>query len=104
MGGEEAVYRRCEPVLKAIGDEALYVGPIGAGTVAKLAHNCASFGIQTVLAEAFTLGDKAGVEPLALFRAIRQGATGRKRPFDRLVEQFLPGTFDPPAFALRLAH
>ena len=30
-------------VLKAIGDQPLYVGPIGAGTVAKLAHNAASF-------------------------------------------------------------
>jgi 3-hydroxyisobutyrate dehydrogenase len=35
---------------------------------------------------------------------VRQGATGRKRPFDRLVEQYLPGAFDPPAFALALAH
>jgi 3-hydroxyisobutyrate dehydrogenase len=34
---------------------------------------------------------KAGVEPLALFKALRQGATGRKRSFDRLAEQFLPG-------------
>lgn len=104
VGGDADAYRRYEAVLKAIGDEALYVGPIGAGTVAKLAHNCASFAIQTALAEAFTLGVKAGVEPLALFRAIRQGATGRKRPFDRMVEQYLPGTFDPAAFSLKLAH
>ncbi|MSQ55418.1 MAG: NAD(P)-dependent oxidoreductase [Betaproteobacteria bacterium] len=104
VGGDAAVYARYESVLKAIGEDALYVGPIGAGTVAKLAHNCASFGIQTVLAEAFSLGVKGGVEPLALFRAIRQGATGRKRPFDRMAEQYLPGKFDPPAFSLRLAH
>jgi 3-hydroxyisobutyrate dehydrogenase len=104
VGGDAAVYQRHEALLKAIGDEALYVGPIGAGTVAKLAHNCASFAIQTALAEAFTLGVKAGVEPLALFKAIRQGATGRRRPFDRMAEQYLPGTFDPPAFALKLAH
>jgi 3-hydroxyisobutyrate dehydrogenase len=60
--------------------------------------------VQTALAEIFTLGVKAGVEPLALFKAIRQGATGRKRTFDRLAEQFLPGKYDPPGFALRLAH
>jgi 3-hydroxyisobutyrate dehydrogenase len=47
---------------------------------------------------------KAGVEPLALFRALRQGATGRKRTFDRLAEHFLPGVYDPPAFTVRLAH
>src|SRR5687767_15306223 len=50
------------------------------------------------------MGVKAGVEPLALFKAVRQGAVGRSRTFDRLVDQFLPGVFEPPAFALRLAH
>jgi 3-hydroxyisobutyrate dehydrogenase len=104
VGGDEATYRRHEAVLRVIGDQPIYVGPIGAGSVAKLAHNCASFTVQTALAEIFTLGVKAGVEPLALFKAIRQGATGRKRTFDRLAEQFLPGKYDPPGFALRLAH
>jgi 3-hydroxyisobutyrate dehydrogenase len=104
VGGDEAVFRRFEPVLRAIGDQPYYVGPIGAGTVAKLAHNAASFTIQAALAEVFTLGVKAGVEPLALLRALRQGATGRKRTFDRLAEHFLPGVYDPPAFTVRLAH
>jgi 3-hydroxyisobutyrate dehydrogenase len=104
IGGERAVFERHRSVLEAIGDQPFYVGPIGAGTVAKLAHNCASFSLQAVLAEVMTLGVKAGVEPDALFRAIRQGATGRARTFDRLPEHFLAGRFDPPAFALRLAH
>ena len=104
VGGEQPVFQKFLPVLKCIGDQPYYVGPIGAGTVAKLAHNLASFAVQAALAEVFTLGVKAGVEPLALFRALRQGATGRKRTFDRLAENFLPGTYDPAAFALRLAH
>jgi 3-hydroxyisobutyrate dehydrogenase len=104
VGGDEAVFARCKPVLDAIGDQPSYVGPIGAGSVAKLVHNCAGYGIQTVLAEVFTLGVKAGVEPLALWQAVRQGALGRRRTFDGLIDQFLPGTFEPPAFALRLAH
>ena len=36
--------------------------------------------------------------------AVRQGALGRTRTFDVLINQFLPGVYDPPAFALRLAH
>lgn len=104
VGGDEAVFRRHEAVLRAIGDQPCYVGPIGAGSIAKLAHNCASFTVQTALAEIFTLGVKAGVEPLALFQALRHGATGRKRTFDRLAEQYLSGAFDPPGFALKLAH
>jgi 3-hydroxyisobutyrate dehydrogenase len=104
VGGDPMVFEKFKPVLKAIGDQPYYVGPIGAGTVAKLAHNAASFTVQAALAEIFTLGVKAGVEPLALFKALRQGATGRKRTFDRLPEHFLPGVYDPPAFTLRLAH
>jgi 3-hydroxyisobutyrate dehydrogenase-like beta-hydroxyacid dehydrogenase len=104
VGGEEAVFQRSKPVLDAIGDQAYYVGPIGAGSVAKLVHNCAGYAIQTALAEVFTMGVKAGVDPLTLWQAVRQGAQGRRRTFDGLADQFLPGTFEPPSFALKLAH
>jgi 3-hydroxyisobutyrate dehydrogenase len=60
--------------------------------------------IQTVLAEVFTLGVKAGVDPLELWGAVRQCSLGRIRTFDRLGRQFLQGSFDPPDFALQLAH
>ena len=104
VSGDEAVFQHHKPVLDTIGDQAMYVGPIGSGTVAKLVHNTAGYAILAALAEVFTLGVKAGVEPLPLWQAIRQGAFGRKRTFDRLADQFLPGQFDPAAFALKLAH
>ena len=104
VGGEEEIFNKHKDVLDAIGDRAMYIGPIGAGSVAKLVHNCAGYAIQTALAEVFTMGVKAGVEPLALWEAVREGALGRRRTIDGLVDQFLPGKFDPPAFALRLAH
>ena len=104
VGGDEEIFKRYRPVLDAIGDQPYYVGPIGAGSVAKLVHNCAGYVIQTALAEVFTMGVKAGVEPIALWKAVRQGAGGRRRTFDGLADQFLPAKFEPPSFALRLAH
>jgi len=104
VGGDRASYDKYVSMLRAMGDQPFYVGPVGSATVAKLAHNIASFSIHTAMAEIFTLGVKAGVEPLALFRALRQGATGRKRTFDRLAEHFLLGKYDPASFSLRLAH
>jgi 3-hydroxyisobutyrate dehydrogenase len=104
VGGERAVFDEHKKVLDAMGDQARYIGPIGAGSVAKLVHNCAGYAIQCALAEVFTMGVKGGVEPLALFEAVRQGAGGRRRTFDGLVDQFLPGKYDPASFALRLAH
>ena len=96
-----ATARCCE----AFSDQPYYVGPIGAGSVAKLVHNCAGYVLQTALAEVFTLGVKAGRRP---GRAVAGGAPRRHRPAPHVRR---PGAtsscvnrFDPPSFALRLAH
>lgn len=104
IGGDKALFDEHKPLLDAIGDQASYVGPIGAGSVAKLVHNCAGYCINTALAEVFSMGIKGGVEPLALWEAVRSGARGRSRTFDGMIDQFLPGKYDPPQFALKLAH
>ena len=104
IGGDKAAYDKYKAVLDAFSDQNRYIGPIGAGTIAKLVHNSASAAVNVVLSEVFTMGVKAGVEPLQLFEAIRQGAAGRVRLFDRLQKQFLTGVYDPPDFALRLLH
>ncbi|MYE39859.1 MAG: NAD(P)-dependent oxidoreductase [Chloroflexi bacterium] len=104
VGGDKEVFDRCKPVLDSIGDKAYYVGPIGCGAVAKLVHNCTGYIVQAALAEVFTMGVKAGVEPLALWQAVRKGAQGRRGTFEGLAEHLLPGKFDPPDFALRLAR
>src|SRR6516162_3971281 len=104
VGGDKDVFLQHKKVLDSIGDQAVHVGPVGAGSVTKLVHNCAGYAIQTALAEVFTMGVKAGVEPLALWEAVRSGATGRQRTFDRLHDRFLANAYDPPSFALKLAH
>jgi 3-hydroxyisobutyrate dehydrogenase len=104
VGGDQEIYNRFEPLLRDIGDQPAYIGAIGVASVAKLVHNCAGYAIQTALAEVFTMGVKGGVDPLVLWRVVRQGFVGRARVFDRLGDQFLPGIFDPPNFTLRLAH
>ena len=104
VGGDEATLQRFKPVLDAMGDQVIRVGAIGAGSVAKLVHNMTTYCVQTALAEVFTLGVKAGVEPIELWRAVRYGASARQRTFDRLADGFLRGKYDPANFALRLAY
>lgn len=104
VGGDREVFECHKPLLDAIGDEVIRVGDIGAGNVAKLVHNCASLTVRMMIAEVFSLGVKAGVEPLELWHAIRQGAIGRARTFDRIGDHYLQSRYDPPSFALKLAH
>jgi 3-hydroxyisobutyrate dehydrogenase-like beta-hydroxyacid dehydrogenase len=103
-GGDADIFEKCKPVLDTIGDQAKYIGPIGAGSVAKLVHNCYGYIATAAAAEVFSMGVKAGIEPLAIWEAVRQGAIGRRGAFDSLTDQFLPNKYEPPAFALRLAH
>jgi 3-hydroxyisobutyrate dehydrogenase-like beta-hydroxyacid dehydrogenase len=104
VGGDEGAFKEYKAVLDAMGDRAAYIGAIGSATVAKLVHNMSGYAVVCALAETFAMGVKAGVEPLALWQAVRQGAAGRRFTFDALIDQFLPGTYDPPAFSLKLAH
>src|SRR6201995_1741882 len=103
VGGDKASFDKFRDVLDAMGDQAAYVGDIGAATVAKLVHNMSSYAVTCALAETFTLGVKAGMDPVAVWEAVGQGVSGRRLTFDGLLEQFLPNKYDPPNFALKLA-
>lgn len=104
VGGDGKVFNAHRALLDAMADQVLHIGDIGAGTIAKLVHNCASAAMSAVQIEVFSMGVKAGVKPLSLWKAMRQGAMGRQRCFEKLGTRFLPGKFDPPSFALRLVH
>jgi 3-hydroxyisobutyrate dehydrogenase len=104
VGGDREVFDRHLDLLKTVGKTPRHVGDIGAGTVTKLSHNVLGYMIMESLAEVFSLATKAGVDPLELWEALRLGLVGKASPLELLVKQFLPNTYEPPAFALRLAH
>lgn len=102
--GDEDVFARVEGVLRAFAARVRYVGPSGAGTVTKLAHNVSSYVAFHVLGEVFSVGAKAGVDPVELWSALKLGMIGRGSVLDTLPHQFLVGEYEPASFALRLAH
>lgn len=104
VGGDAEVFEANRAYLDALGDQVKYVGEIGAGAISKLMHNSVGYAIQAAIAEVFTVGVKAGVPTLALWDAIRQGSRGRVRTFDSIATHFLVNHYDPPDFALKLAH
>lgn len=104
VGGDRASFDRFAAVLGALGDRLIHVGPSGTGIVTKLVNNCASQTTALVLAEIFALGLKAGAAPLPLWEALRAGAAGRRRMFDGMIDEFLPGKYSPPNAALSIYY
>jgi 3-hydroxyisobutyrate dehydrogenase-like beta-hydroxyacid dehydrogenase len=105
VGGDEGIYREVKAVLQAVGDKVGYMGPIGAGTIAKLVHNMISISTRALVAEGFTLGVKAGVKPEALLEALRGASFGQGLLLSQTIPDVVfPGDFDRVRFALKLAR
>ena len=102
VGGERAVYDRVRPILDAFADKVVYAGSLGNACVCKLVHNMASITVQEVVAEALTLGMKAGVELPVLLDSGSRGIIGSMQ--ERLAPTIFRGEFEPPAFTLALAR
>lgn len=104
VGGDAPSFERFAPVLRAMGDRLIHIGPSGTGIVTKLVNNCAGQTLSLVLAEIFALGLKAGAAPLPLWEALRSGASGRRRTFDMMIDEFLPAHYSPPNAALSIYY
>ena len=105
VGGDAAVYQRVKPVLDAIGNKVTHVGAIGCGAIAKLVHNMIGICQLNLLAEGFTLGVKAGVDPEALRQAVLGGAVGQGLMLNYMLPNVVfKGDFDTVRFALKLAR
>jgi 3-hydroxyisobutyrate dehydrogenase len=102
VGGDEAVYRRVRPALDAIGSHVVYCGAIGSGMICKICNNLVSMGTGVLLAEALTLGVKAGVELAVLSDVISNSSGSCRRITEKLPRFLFKGNFKP-GFAVDLA-
>ena len=104
-GGDEDVYNRVRPALLGIGDKVSYVGAIGAGAIAKLCHNTMSYCANLAMAEIFTLGVKAGLEPEKLLECLQGGAYGQNNMLKHRVPNLIfKGAWEPAGFYMALAR
>ena len=75
-GGKEEVFAAMQPILEKMGASVVLCGGIGAGNVTKLCNQIVVAVNIAAVSEALTLGQKAGVSPDAIYRAIRGGLAG----------------------------
>ncbi|MEP6739330.1 MAG: NAD(P)-dependent oxidoreductase [Caldimonas sp.] len=74
VGADEATFARIEPVLRAFAENVFHVGGPGAGHIIKLLNNFIAQAICTATAEAFAVGQRAGIEPQKLVDIVSVGA------------------------------
>ena len=98
-GGDPDTLEHVRPVLNAIADPELifHCGPVGSGAICKLCNNLVSHTTFSVLAEALTIGLKAGV-PLETLSAVMAAGSASSPKIGRF-ESVFDRDFDPAGFA-----
>ncbi len=71
VGGSRDAYERCKAPFGCFADLIMHMGPVGAGTRAKLARNLLHFVAFTAAAEAQRLAEAAGLDLRKLARIVR---------------------------------
>ncbi|MFB0505769.1 MAG: 2-hydroxy-3-oxopropionate reductase [Thermodesulfobacteriota bacterium] len=100
VGGKKEVFDQCKEILEVMGGSVTLVGDIGAGQTTKLANQIIVAINIAAVAEALIMGKKAGVDPEAIFNAIRGGLAASQCLEDKAPRMF-EGRYDP-GFRVRL--
>jgi L-threonate 2-dehydrogenase len=72
--GDEAAFERVRGVLEIFSRSVRYLGPFGSGSTMKLVANLLVAVHNAATAEAFALGEAAGLDPQQIYDTIRDGA------------------------------
>jgi L-threonate 2-dehydrogenase len=72
--GDEAAFERVRGVLEVFSRSVRYLGPFGSGSTMKLVANLLVAVHNAATAEAFALGEAAGLDPQQIYDTIRDGA------------------------------
>ena len=103
VGAQPQTLERCRPILEVLGKKIYHVGSVGSGDALKLVNNMLLGINMAAVAEAMTLGVKAGLDPKILYDVIA-AASGRSYALEAKVPNFiLKGNFEP-GFAVDLQY
>ncbi len=109
VGGSDSAFARGKPIFEAMGRTIVHAGGPGNGQVAKVCNNMI-LGITMIgISEAFTLGEKLGLDPQKLFD-ISSKASGscwamlNHNPVPGIVETSAANKDYKPGFAAAMMH
>ena len=108
-GGPEAAFAQAEPLLQIMGGKVIHAGGAGNGQAAKVCNNMILGISMLAVAEAFTLGEKLGLDPKTLFE-ISSASSGscwamlNHHPLPGIVERSAANRNYQPGFAAAMMH
>ena len=94
VGGDETVFNEAKPMLEKMGKSVVRVGAVGAGGFTKLSNQIIVAAALQAISEAFVLAQKAGVDLLLVYEAIKGGMAGG-RTLDMKAPKIAERNFDP---------
>jgi len=94
VGGDKRYLEEVRQILQAMGKKIVHVGDVGCGNIAKLVNNLISLTSNTICAEAFVLGVKAGIDPQTLWEITVSG-TANNWNLQQYPETVFKGNFEP---------
>jgi 2-hydroxy-3-oxopropionate reductase len=96
VGGEAHAFAEVRPILEVMGtpERIVHIGDAGAGQLCKLCNQMVIGGTLAVVAEAFALARRAGVDPAKVREALL-GGFAQSRVLDVHGDRVIKGTFKP---------
>ena len=95
VGGTEEDFDRAAPLLDIMGASVHHMGKVGAGSVAKIANQIIIGTSLAVLAEAFVMAEKYGLNVVQLFEVLMASSSGSKAMERNIGGKILRRDFEP---------
>jgi 3-hydroxyisobutyrate dehydrogenase len=97
VGGDEAAFKRAQPLFEHLGKRVAHMGPAGAGQTTKLANQIAVAVTLEAAAEALLFARQSGLDPAKVIEAIGAGAAGSWQ-LNNLGPKIVAGDYRPGFF------
>ena len=94
VGGSEAAFMRCRPMLETFGKRIVHVGPNGFGLKVKLLNNMIMGSNYAILCEAISIGEKAGIDTETM-EEIFSGGGANSRTLEMKGKRMIERNYDP---------
>ena len=100
VGAEQSVFDRVEPLIACYANDITLCGDVGSGQVVKILNNMIVAETVNAVAEALTIGRRAGLDDALLLDTLTKGSADSFVLRNHGVKAMLPGIFPLRAFSI----